>query len=101
MTIGDRLKQARKSKGLFQDLLDKKMVTSRGVIINIEHNKIDKPQPIIVNTICKKLSPEKTQSLNSHTGFSVCSSVSVIKRLPVWKQVHSHEAKNLKIQKNY
>lgn len=59
MTIGDRLKQARKSKGISQDLLAEKIGTSRGVITNIEHNKINEPQPIIINTICDVLSINK------------------------------------------
>lgn len=59
MTIGDRLKQVRKSKGISQDLLAEKIGTSRGVITNIEHNKVKEPQPIIINTICEVLSINK------------------------------------------
>lgn len=55
MTLGERLKTARKLKGLTQDELAEKIGTSRGVITNIEHNKTETPQPLIVNALCNVL----------------------------------------------
>lgn len=55
MTIGQRLKEARKARGITQDMLAKKIGTSRGVITNIEHNKIAEPQPMVINAICSAL----------------------------------------------
>lgn len=52
LTLGERLKVARKEHGLTQDELAEKIGTSRGVITNIEHNKIETPQPVVVNAIC-------------------------------------------------
>lgn len=59
MTIGDRLKEARKSRGFSQDSLAQNIGTSRGVITNIELNKIEEPQSLIVNAICNTLSINK------------------------------------------
>lgn len=55
MSIGQRLKEARKSVGMSQDLLAEKIGASRGVITNIEHDKIAKPQPVVVNALCHVL----------------------------------------------
>lgn len=55
MTLGERLKKARESHGLTQDGLAKMIGTSRGVITNIEHNKIETPQPLIINALCNVL----------------------------------------------
>lgn len=59
MTIGERLKLARKSRGISQDLLAEKIGTSRGVITNIEHDKVDEPQPMVLNAICNTLNINK------------------------------------------
>lgn len=59
MTIGDRLRESRKSKGFSQDSLAEAIGTSRGVITNIEHNKIEDPQPLTINAICNILSINK------------------------------------------
>lgn len=87
MTIGDRLKQARKSKGLSQDLLAEKIGTSRGVITNIEHNKIEEPQPIIVNAICEVLSINKEWLLHG-TGTMETSS-DTIKSVKVLSEIYN------------
>lgn len=55
MTIGERLKEARKARGYTQDTLAEKIGTSRGVITNIEHDKVDEPQSMVVTTICNVL----------------------------------------------
>ena len=59
MTVGQRLKDARKARGLTQDMLAEKIGTSRGVITNIEHNKILEPQPMVVNALCRELHIQK------------------------------------------
>lgn len=51
MTIGDRLKQARKSRGYTQDSLAEAIGVSRGVITNIEHEKAE-PQKLVIHAIC-------------------------------------------------
>lgn len=55
MSIGQRLKQARKSCNMSQDVLAEKIGASRGVITNIEHDKIAKPQPMVINALCNAL----------------------------------------------
>ena len=55
LTLGERLKTARKFRGLTQDALANKIGTSRGVITNIEHNKIEMPQSLIINALCDAL----------------------------------------------
>ena len=49
MSIGKRLKEIRKSRGLSQDALAEQIGCSRGVITNIE------PTPLVVNAICDVL----------------------------------------------
>lgn len=55
LTISERLKKARKSRGITQDELAKMIGSSRGVITNIELGKITKPQPLILNALCTAL----------------------------------------------
>lgn len=64
LNLGERLKIARKSKGLTQDRLAKKIGTSRGVITNIELNKTDMPQPLIINALCNVLEITQEWLLN-------------------------------------
>lgn len=64
MTIGDRLKEARKYRGYTQDTLAEKIGASRGVITNIEHNKIEDPQPMVITAICNALHISKDWLLN-------------------------------------
>lgn len=59
MSIGERLKKARKLKGKSQDELAKAIGVSRGVITNIEYDKIDEPQSIIVDAIINTLKIRK------------------------------------------
>ena len=59
MSIGQRLKEARKSCKMSQDMLAEKIGASRGVITNIEHDKITKPQPMVINAICNVLEINK------------------------------------------
>lgn len=51
MGIGERLKQARSSKGFTQNSLADAIGVSRGVITNIEHEKAE-PQQLVVRSIC-------------------------------------------------
>lgn len=75
MTIGDRLKEARKVKGYSQDSLAKSIGTSRGVVTNIELNKIEEPQPLIVNAICNTLSINKDWLLHGSGNMEINESV--------------------------
>ena len=59
LTLGERLKTARKANGLTQDKLAEIIGTSRGVITNIEHNKTETPKPLIINTLCDALEINK------------------------------------------
>jgi len=67
MSIGERLKHARKKRGLSQDELAKSIGVSRGVITNIEYNKVGEPQSIIIETVCQSLKINK-EWLVSGTG---------------------------------
>lgn len=64
MSIGQRLRTARKAREMSQDMLAEKIGASRGVITNIEHDKIDRPQPMVVNAICNVLAIDKDWLLN-------------------------------------
>lgn len=64
MSIGQRLRTARKARGMSQDMLAEKIGASRGVITNIEHDKIDRPQSMVVNAICNVLAIDKDWLLN-------------------------------------
>ncbi|MFR5602529.1 MAG: helix-turn-helix domain-containing protein [Lachnospiraceae bacterium] len=55
MNIGQRLKRARKLRHISQDNLAKEIGVSRGVITNIELDRIDEPQPLVLDAICKIL----------------------------------------------
>lgn len=52
LTLGERLKKARIQRGLTQDNLADLLGTSRGVITNLEHDKIENPKPLIIKSIC-------------------------------------------------
>lgn len=64
MSLASRLKTARKSKGITQDKLAELIGVSRGVITNIELDRIEKPQPIIINSICSALEISQEWLLN-------------------------------------
>ena len=64
MSLGKRLKEARKSTGVTQEELAKMIGTSRGVITNLEHDKIETPQPLIINAVCNFLKINKEWLLN-------------------------------------
>ena len=64
MSIGQRLRTARKAREMSQDMLAEKIGASRGVITNIEHDKIDRPQPMVDKAICKVLAIDKDWLLN-------------------------------------
>lgn len=55
MSIGIRLKTARKAKKCSQDTLADMIGVSRGVITNIEGDKVSEPQPLVINAICNAL----------------------------------------------
>lgn len=54
MGIGERLQQARKSRGFTQNALAEAIGVSRGVITNIEHGKTE-PQLLVARAICDVL----------------------------------------------
>lgn len=54
MTIGERLRKARKSRGYTQDSLADAIGVSRGVITNIEHEKAE-PQKLVIHALCSTL----------------------------------------------
>lgn len=60
MNIGERLKYARRCRKLTQGELAECIGVSRGVITNIELNKVDSPQMIVTTALCKvlKIKPE-------------------------------------------
>lgn len=64
LTLGERLKMARKSKGFTQDKLAEEIGTSRGVITNLEHDKTETPQPLIINALCTTLEISKEWLIN-------------------------------------
>lgn len=52
MTIGERLKIARKARGYTQDSLAEALGMSRGVITNIEYGRAE-PQTLVIKAICE------------------------------------------------
>lgn len=71
MSIGQRLKEARKSCKMSQDMLAEKIGASRGVITNIEHDKIAKPQPMVINALCNVLQINKEWLLDGSGPMTV------------------------------
>ena len=55
MSIGKRLKTVRKKRGISQYELAKSIGVSRGVITNIEYDKVQEPQAIIIDAIVNTL----------------------------------------------
>jgi len=86
LTLGERLKTARKAKGLTQDKLAEKIGTSRGVITNLEHNKIETPQPLIINALCEVLEINREWLL---TGTGEMLSSDAIKSTNVLSEIYS------------
>lgn len=64
MTIGQRLKRARKIRRISQDALANQIGASRGVITNIERDIVETPQPMVVNALCNALDINKEWLLN-------------------------------------
>lgn len=76
MSIGERFKYARKKRGISQDELAKSIGVSRGVITNIEYNKVVEPQPIIIETVCQTLKINKEWLTNGSGEMDDMSEVS-------------------------
>lgn len=55
MNIGQRLKYARRCRKVTQCELAERIGVSRGVITNIELDKVETPQPIVTTAICNVL----------------------------------------------
>lgn len=54
MNTAERLKQARKERGYTQEALARAIGVSRGVISNIEYEKVV-PSPLVIRAICETL----------------------------------------------
>lgn len=74
MSIGNRLKRARKFRNVTQEELAKKLECSRGVITNIEYDKIF-PTKLILNAIAEKLNI-RVEWLESGTGEMIENPIS-------------------------
>lgn len=86
MTLGERLKTARKSKGFTQDGLAEKIGTSRGVITNIEHDKNEMPQPLIINALCNALEISQEWLIN---GTGEMDNAEIIRSSKVLSEIYS------------
>lgn len=64
MNMGNRLKTARKFRGFSQEELANKLGVSRGVITNIEGNKVSDPQELVISAICQTLNINKAWLLS-------------------------------------
>ena len=70
-SLGNRLNYIRKKKGYTQNSLAETIGVSRGVIFNLEKNKVE-PQMIVINAICHTLKINK-EWLLSGIGEMDCS----------------------------
>ena len=86
LTLGERLKTARKFRGLTQDGLANKIGTSRGVITNIEHNKIEVPQSLIIHALCDALKVDQEWLIN---GIGQMESSESIRSSKVLSEIYS------------
>lgn len=86
MTLGERLKTARKYRGLTQDGLAGKIGTSRGVITNLEHDKTEMPQPLIINALCDALEISQEWLIN---GTGQMDNIEAIKSSKVLSEIYS------------
>lgn len=86
LSLGERLKEARKSKGITQDKLANLLGTSRGVITNLEHDKVDTPQPLIIKTICNILEINQEWLI---LGSGEMNSVSAVKSSKILSDIYN------------
>ncbi|AVK49382.1 XRE family transcriptional regulator [Clostridium sp. MF28] len=86
MTLGERLKTARKFKGLTQDKLAEKIGTSRGVVTNLEHDKTETPQPLIINALCNALEISQEWLIN---GIGEMNNSEAIRSSKVLSEIYS------------
>ena len=86
LTLGERLKKARKSKGFTQDKLAETIGTSRGVITNLEHDKTETPQPLIINAICTTVEITQEWLIN---GIGKMDNSEAIKSSKVLSEIYS------------
>ncbi|MEB7454365.1 MULTISPECIES: helix-turn-helix domain-containing protein [Lysinibacillus] len=85
MSLGERLKKARKSKGLTQEKLAEMIGTSRGVITNLEHDKIETPQPLIINALCNFLEIDQKWLLH---GIGEMANEEVVKSAKILSEIY-------------
>ncbi len=86
LSLGERLKKSRKSKGLTQEKLAEMIGTSRGVITNLEHDKIETPQPLIINALCNFL--EINQEWLLH-GIGEMDNTEVVKSAKILSEIYN------------
>lgn len=86
MSIGNRLKEARKAKGFTQDTLAENIGCSRGVITNIEHDKTT-PSPLVLNAICDKLEINPDWLLTGNGNMSTENNS--IKKLKILSEIYA------------
>lgn len=86
LTLGERLKTARKFKGLTQDKLAEKIGTSRGVVTNIELDKNETPQPLIINALCNTLEISQEWLIN---GIGEMNNSEAIRSSKVLSEIYS------------
>lgn len=88
--IGQRLREARKARGMSQTALAEKIGSSRGVITNIELNIVTDPQPIVINAVCDALQINKEWLLENKgpmdTGSGVSRSAKVLSEIYTYAQ---------------
>lgn len=85
LSLGERLKKARKSKGLTQEKLAEMIGTSRGVITNLEHDKIETPQPLIINALCNFLEIDQKWLLR---GIGEMNNDEVVKSAKILSEIY-------------
>ena len=70
MTIGERLRIARKARGYTQDSLAEALGMSRGVITNIEYGRAE-PQTLVINAICAILHISQTWRMTGNGNMDI------------------------------
>lgn len=70
MTIGERLKIARKARGYTQNSLAEALGMSRGVITNIEYGRAE-PQTLVIKAICDILHISQTWLMTGNGNMDI------------------------------
>lgn len=95
MSIGMRLKTARKARKCSQDTLADMIGVSRGVITNIEGDKVSEPQPLVINAICNTLNISRDWLINGTGSMTLDEPVNrqgqILKEIYMYSQELSEE----------